>query len=313
MYVYLDNIVIGHDYDRVANRFQECLELQFCFLIIRFFQHDDKFCTVAEPDLRLGLCTDADCAFLLRSLKGIVHLFPKKCIIGSLQHLHKPLSAGIHHAGFLQHRKHVRRLLKNCIRLFDDQTAELIHILQRLCQLRRLQSRSFGHGQDGSLLGLHNRFVGCFHRLLHGIGQIDHIQLLMVLDPFGKSPQELGQNHAGISSGAAQGSGGDTFGKRLHIQLCQTADLSGRGRDRQCHVRPRISVRHRKHIQFIYPLFSGFQIFGTAQKHLCNHPGINRLYHNADPPSLINHSHAFYKDVDPADLHTRKCFHLIFN
>ena len=56
MYMYLDHIIIRNDYDRIADGFQLFLKIHFHFDIEDSVQHNDKFRTITEFDLRIRLC-----------------------------------------------------------------------------------------------------------------------------------------------------------------------------------------------------------------------------------------------------------------
>ena len=51
----LDNIIVRHAYDGIADRFQISLELCLVFIRKRLVRHNDKFCTIAEFDISFGL------------------------------------------------------------------------------------------------------------------------------------------------------------------------------------------------------------------------------------------------------------------
>ena len=51
----LDNIIVSHAYDGIADRFQISLELCLVFIRKRLVRHNDKFCTIAEFDISFGL------------------------------------------------------------------------------------------------------------------------------------------------------------------------------------------------------------------------------------------------------------------
>ena len=187
MYVYFDNFAVRHDYNRITNGLKICLELQLCLFTEFLVQHDNKLCTIAKLDLSLCLRTDLDRFSLLLTFEGIIHLFARQNVICAFEHLHKSLSAGVYHSCFFQYRKHIRSLCKHCFCLFDNKACEFFHILYTLRELCCLVSSSFCHCKDCSFLRLHNSLIRSLYSFLHSSCQIDHIQLLMVTDAFGKS------------------------------------------------------------------------------------------------------------------------------
>ena len=166
--MYLNNIIIRNHYNRITDRFQIGFKINFLLYIKGFIQKNDKFRTITESDLPLFLL----CCFCLWLRLSIlrdrqIQLLPKECIIGTLQHLHQSLSAGIHYTSLFQNRKHLGSLFKNLICIFDNFINKYGKIITSVfCKLSCLISTAFGNSQDRSFLWLHNCFVSSFHRLI---------------------------------------------------------------------------------------------------------------------------------------------------
>ena len=294
MYVHLYHIVIRHHHDGIADGFQISFEIHLLFDIESLVQKDDKLRAVAEFDLHAGLNVQAAPYALSGSsrlclggkIEGLLGGFPRKGIKRTVQDLHQSLSAGIHHACLLQHRKHLRRLAEHVFRMGDDLLQELLHILlAAVGQLSRLHGSALGHGEDRSLLRLHDGLVRRLHRLFAGCGHDRDRDHVIIADPLGKASEKLGKDNAGISPRPAQRAGGDRLGKRCHIRFRHGGHILCRRHDGKRHIRSRISVRYRKHVQLIDPLFFAFKPPGSCQKHLRQAAGVYCLQtHNYCPP-----------------------------
>ena len=53
MHVYLNHIVICHNYDRITDGFQICLKVHLLLDVKGLGKHDDKLCTITEFDIAL--------------------------------------------------------------------------------------------------------------------------------------------------------------------------------------------------------------------------------------------------------------------
>ena len=294
MYVHLDHVVVRYHHDGIADGFQIGLKIHLLFNIKGLVQHDDKFGAVAEFDLHLRLRLQASlhASFgrrrlrLLGEIQGVRRNLSGKSVKRAVKHFHQALSAGIHHACLLQDRKHLRCLAEHIFRVGNDLAEELFHILlARVGKLSRLQGRALRNGEDRSFLRLHDRLVRRLHRLLARVGQDRHREHVIVADPLGKASEQLGKDNAGVSPRPAQGAGGNRLGKRLHIRFRHGGHLFRSRHDGKRHIRSRISVRYREHVQFIDPFLFAFKPPGPCQKHLRKAAGVNCLQiHNYCPP-----------------------------
>ena len=128
MYVHLHHVIIRNHHDGIADGLQISLEIHLLLDIKGLVQHDDKFGAVAEFDLHACLRFQAALRRYFRSGRlrrfgkviGVCGNLSRKGIKRAAKHLHKSLSAGIHHACLLQYRKHLRRLAEHILRVIDD-------------------------------------------------------------------------------------------------------------------------------------------------------------------------------------------------
>ena len=188
MYVNLDNIIVSHTDDGIANGFQISLESDLVLIRKFFFQQNDEFGTI--PELDLSRCISGNPGHIhaaSRFDRFVFDLFSEKCIVCSADHFQKSLSAGIHNACFLQNRQHLRCLLKNNFRFFDNFRNKYLQIIRLFGHLFRLLRDSSCHGKDRSFLRLHDRFVSSFLRTNQRFRKRRNIDLLLITDRFRKS------------------------------------------------------------------------------------------------------------------------------
>ena len=279
MHMDFHHILIRHAHDGITDGLQVCLELCLVLLTELLLCHDDKFCTVSELDVRFRLFSRLHHLYRRsRFDRRIVHFFSLESIEGTVEHLYQTLSAGIHDAGFLQHREHLRRLCKDFLRIFDHLSEKDLQILCRLSHLLGFLSGSFGHGQDRALLRLHDSLVCRRSRTFACPGQHRGINLFILAYFLRKSAEKLGEDNARIASRAPQGSGRDRLCNGRHVRFLQRVYFFCRRHDRQCHICPRISVRHGKYIQLINVFFFCFQIRRSGKEHLLKHLRIYRFH-----------------------------------
>ena len=103
----------------------------------------------------------------------------------SVQNRHKAASAGIHHIGALQHRKHFRRFFQSFrrhIQHIGHQPCRVVFIFAGF--LQRLFGRNPHNRQNGSLCRVHHRSVSALHAAFEGIGQADRICFVAFIQRF---------------------------------------------------------------------------------------------------------------------------------
>ena len=143
------------------------------------------------------------------SFDRIVNLLAGKCICLAFEHLQKSLSAGIHHACFLQDRKHLRSLFQDFLRPSDNffyhfSKAGIRIFFQHLHRAFRSAS---GYRKDGSLFWFHNSLVSRLHCLLQGSGKYSRCDLFFLTDYFREPAEKLRKDNAGVSARSAQRTG----------------------------------------------------------------------------------------------------------
>ena len=186
----------------------------------------------------------------------------QKTVVAALQKLDQALAAAVDDAGLLENRQHIGGFGEDLLAVADHLGDKDVKILLALVrELVCLVGNSLGHGQDGSLLGLHDRLVGRLHGPAEGLCHNGDRDLLAVPGHLAESAQKLGQDDAGISPRAPQGPGRDRLadiphGPRVFIQVLK---LSDRRLDGQRHIGAGISVRNGKDIQLIDPFLSGLE------------------------------------------------------
>ena len=201
VYVNLDNIIVSHTDDGIANGFQISLESDLVLIRKFFFQQNDEFGTI--PELDLSRCISGNPGHIhaaSRFDRFVFDLFSEKCIVCSADHFQKSLSAGIHNACFLQNRQHLRCLLKNNFRFFDNFRNKYLQIIRLFGHLFRLLRDSSCHGKNRSLLRLHNRLISSFLCTSQRFCKRRNIDLLLITDRFRKSTEKLGQDNTGVTS-----------------------------------------------------------------------------------------------------------------
>ncbi len=193
MYVHLHDTVVCHTYNGIADGLQISLEIHLCLDVECLVQHDDEFRAVAELDLHLRLRLPlAGSLAPAGGLDGQIQLLAQERVECAGEHRDEPLPAGIHHAGLLQHWKHLRSLAQHIFRMGDDGGEEGLHIRTAVLHKRLgLLRRSSGNGEDRALLGLHDSLVGSLHGLVQGFRKDGDCQALLLLDTPGEAAEEL--------------------------------------------------------------------------------------------------------------------------
>ena len=130
--------------------------------------------------------------------------FPRHALQGALHDDHQSLTAGIHDAGLLQHRKQLRSLLQCFVARLDDVLCEGNDVRILILDLGSAGAHGAGHCQDGPFLRLHDCLVGRLRGADHGCGKHLNRDLSALCDLLGKSPQKLRKNDAGVSAGTAK-------------------------------------------------------------------------------------------------------------
>ena len=189
------------------------------------------------------------------------------------------LTAGIHHAGLLQHGVHVGGLCQHFVTGLDGLGQHILGTVVLAGGVGGADGGQAGNGEHRTLGGLHHGAVGGGHTLLQGSGQGRAVQLLQTLGGLGDAAEEEGQDHAGVAACAAQqGAGGDLggFGHGGRLALAQ---LGGGGLDGEAHVGAGVAVGHREYIQVIDRLFLRLDAGGAKEHHLLKRAAVDSICH----------------------------------
>ena len=259
MYMTLDDLLIVHYNDTVADGFQISAQSQWVCVRVLFI--DDELGAVAEMDvLFVKFCCHAVCFLFLRSCLLFLHGGNNLAALDDRQHtlpdLYKALSARIDYPGFFEHRQHLRCLCQSVLRTDQDFFPHLCcgQLLFLRCQLLCISCQSC-YGQDGTFRRLHNCFVcgGDTHRQC--VCNVLCIRFLFALQAFGEAAEQQRKDNAGVSSCATQQSRGCLFGYLLNGWVIpQGFQLPFCRIDGHRHICSGVAVRYREYIERVYLL-----------------------------------------------------------
>ena len=145
MYMDLDNILICHQYDGIADGHQKLFEFMLSLRAHGLVQHNDELGAITKFDLFLFRLCLGCCLGALLLFYCVLNLFSLEYVESTLHDLHQALSAGIHHACFFQHRKHLRSPCQDCVALCHDGLHHLFQLHAFRCQLGSLLSHASGY------------------------------------------------------------------------------------------------------------------------------------------------------------------------
>ena len=203
------DVIIRDQHQTVSDGGEEGFQLLFLHFGERFFEIDDEFGAVSELDvIRADFFMSLRCGLRHlcagRSFEGQIQFLPVERVHTALEHGHQSLSAGIHDAGFLQNREHVRRPLQRLLSFLKNQGEETGKILRAVLDFIRLQRHRLRNGEDRALLRLHHGLIGRLHGLSHRLGDQRLVKRLMVPYRLRESPEQLGKNHARVAPCASE-------------------------------------------------------------------------------------------------------------
>ena len=94
VYMYLYNLIICHQNNRVTDRHKEFLEFVLCLLRHWLIQKNNELCAVTEFNILLCLCINfGHCRTLGTAELCIIHFFAQIAVISSMENLYQSLSA----------------------------------------------------------------------------------------------------------------------------------------------------------------------------------------------------------------------------
>ena len=277
MHMDLHEFVRRDTYDRIADGFQKCLELRLFLLRERRFKKDDELGTVSELDVgsvqggsvhrHAGSALRGGAA-LLQSHFPAFSGDPFQC---AFDDHHKALPAGIHNTGLFQNREKLRCFPKHFIARADHRFQKRKNIRLCLREFRGLLTHSPGNSEDGSFLRLHDGLVGCLRGPLHCSCEALHADIPGGVQFFCQSSEQLGENDAGIAACSPQRSGRDRLAETVHVRIFKIRDFPRCSHNGECHICSGISVRNRKNVQFIDPLFLCLQLICCGKESSADH------------------------------------------
>ena len=205
-------------------------------------------------------------------------LLAEIAVVAALQELDQSLAAAVHDARLLENGQHVRGLRQDLLAVLQDLGDKGIEIFDAAVrQLPGLVGNALGDGQDGALLGLHDRLVGRLDRATEGIRDHGDGDLVFIAGDLAEAAQQLGQNDARIAARPAQGPGRDRLADIAHGPgiLIQSLDLRNGGFDGQCHIGAGIAVRDGEDVQLIDPFLPCLQVCRTREEKVNQTPSVN--------------------------------------
>ena len=274
--VNLDNLVVVHQYQAVANGGQEVPQLLRVVLVL---PGDDELGAVGEGDI-LGVEVGEIRLLLhlvLAAALGHHHILTPQGAEHGLQSEHPALAAGIHHPGLLQHRVLVDGVGQGDPGLFQGGLLDKFDEIVLPGGLGGLGSRQPGHGEDGALGGLHHRLVGGIHTVLQSGGPEHAVGGVAALQGLGNSPEQQGKNHAGVASCPPQHGGGGNLGGGVQLRVLGLAQVGGGGVDGHGHIGAGVAVGNREHIQLVQRLLVNLNGCGSADNHPAKLGAVNGL------------------------------------
>ena len=192
VYMYLYNLIICHQNNRVTDRHEEFLEFMLCLLRHWLIQKNNELCAVTEFNILLCLCIDfGHCRTLGTTELCIIHFFAQITVISSVENFYQSLSARVNNSCFFENRKHLRCSGKSLLCMSDHCLEKSIQILCSLSKLHSLGCSFLCHCKDSSLFRLHYCFVGSFHAFLHSCCNGCRIQIFTFLYTFGEATEKL--------------------------------------------------------------------------------------------------------------------------
>ena len=262
--MYLNDLLIVHHYNAVADGLQKQPQLQGILLDLRITAHN-KFGTIGEGDLAVelgGHIAEKFRRFLglfLRSKAGFDHHTVPEHAEHALKDQAQPLPAGVHYPGFFQNRQQVGGVFQSFSRAGAGGFPNFYGIgpfLLGFQSLSALLGGYPGHGKNGALRGFHHSLISGVHAQLQRMDQLLRADLLFSLQTLGDPPEQQGKNDAGVSSRSPQHGGSGFFGGFPGGSgIGKGFQFLGSGADGHGHIGAGIAVRHRENVQLIYLLF----------------------------------------------------------
>ena len=209
---------------------------------------------------------------------GILNLFAVKGRAPALEHGQQTLSAGIDHAGLLERREHVRRLLQNGF-------AAANNLVQQLGQVARMLDHIAGgilrnhadDGEDRAFLRLHDGLIRRLRAGFEALGESLRVDGFRPVDAARKAAQNLGKNDAGVAARTLERAAGGHAQQLAGAVLVHCGNFLDGGFHRQGHVSARVAIRHGENVQRIDRLAVLFKQIGSRNNHFLEEQSVYRL------------------------------------
>ena len=172
----------------------------------------------------------------------------------ALDHIEIAAAASVNNASLFEHRQKFRRARQRRVTRCDinAQTFENVH---PLLVLRAERFRCFAHNrQDGAFHRIAHCFVRRLHTAVESGDQRCRVDGLAACETFCKASEDLRKDHAGVAARTHNSAKGSLAGVFSHARRFRLADEFRRRLHGHRHVRSRIAVRHREHIQLVHAL-----------------------------------------------------------
>ena len=285
----LDDLIVVHQHQAVAQLAQEGTKLLGILVVL---PADDELGAVGKGNV-LGVEVGEVRSFLHRRRVGgrlCHHILALNGGQHGLQGSEPALAAGIHNPRLLQNRVLVDGVCQGNLGLLHGGILNEFDEVILLRGLLRLGGSQSGDGENGALGRLHNRLVGRVHALLKRLCPQNAVTVGASLELPGDTPEQQGQNHAGVAPGTPEHSGSGNFRGSAQIRVIRLAQVSGGGGDGHGHIRAGIAVGHREHIQLVQGLLVVFNGGCRADNHSAQIRAVDCLFQDSFPPILSRSS-----------------------
>ena len=195
------------------------------------------------------------------------------------------LASGVHHPGLFQDGVHVGGLGQHLVAHADGLCQHVLHVVVLPGSLCGPLGSQAGDGQHGALGGLHHRAVGGGHALLHSRSQKDRVGSPVALEDLGHTPEEEGEDDAGVAPGSPEEGSGGSGGGLSQVFGVALFQLGGGGADGEAHVGAGVAVGDGEYVEVVDLLLLQRDSGGAVEDHPLELDTIDRLYHlSVKPP-----------------------------
>ena len=321
VHVHLHHGQIGDDQHAVADLLQALAQAHdLALLHVRTRVGDDELRAVAECNVlhaQVAVIVHVFAGHGLRRAAALLdlHRLAGEGGVHAAEDDHQAHAAAVHHAGLLEHRQHLRRLLQDRVAGGEQQLEQLLEGLALAAAALQILGDHADHGEDRALLGLHHGLVGGVCALADRLNPQRAVHVLVTGQAAGDAAQNLAENDAGVAARTLQRAARDGVRHICGGGIALGVHFLDGGGDGLGHVGARIAVRNREHIQGIDALAVLRQQRSSRGEHLLEHHAIYLLIRHFFLQLWGRLSDADVLDayVDAPNLNPRKMFHLVFH